>query len=195
MQCKTIKSFNAKGKPKFGFKVKHKLFSEAQKAADLFNVKNEILIKRVAYKCNVCGFYHVGTSTEMLENKPKDNVIKSKGKTTMKVVGFVNIDSIQEKEKNRVESIKIKKKEKILEIKKVKEEIKAIKKKSRLVGTLVIKENIWRFYIKIKVVKIITPEGKVKLPKIKNISPNGHAIPNRNHILDFINNNLLNSKL
>lgn len=69
MECKTIKSFSKKNKPIFDWKVKHETLQEAQKEADRINAKKDIFIKRVSYECSKCGFFHVGTSFEMLENK------------------------------------------------------------------------------------------------------------------------------
>src|SRR5690348_7802583 len=88
MECKTIKSFKENGKPNFVLKVKHDNIFSAQKEADRFNNLPKNVIKRVAYQCSVCGSYHVGTSTEMLENK------KAKGGWIgrfMKVVGEIDL--------------------------------------------------------------------------------------------------------
>ena len=51
------------------YKVKHKTSEEAIEAAKKMNQKENQIHKVVAYKCAICGFYHIGKSFKELVKK------------------------------------------------------------------------------------------------------------------------------
>jgi hypothetical protein len=59
------------------YKVKLKSDKEAIAEAKRLNSKPNILHKVVAYKCAICGFYHVGKSRKELDH---NNIYKEAGK-------------------------------------------------------------------------------------------------------------------
>lgn len=177
MECKTIKSFNKKGKPKFALKVKHNTFEEAYKEAGRLNNKKGVFIKRVAYLCNVCKTYHVGTSFEMLENTPKKVEIFS----ILPHFKIVNSVDLSRFEKVNLTKPNISSSENEGDIKNIKE--------GKILGNMWIRGGKCKWYVKIKTVKVILPSGDVKMPKIKNIIEEGKDILTNNQIKRYIKNN------
>jgi hypothetical protein len=168
MECKTIKSFNKRGKPKFALKVKHNTFEEADKEARRLNSKKGVFIKRVAYKCGVCETYHVGTTFEMLENKPKKVTAMSLF-PKFKVVDTIDLSQFEKKP--------VVKRQKVMSTK----------------GTLYLQNGLWQWELKKKTVKVINYQGKVKFPKIVKICPDASKLTS-NKIKLYIKSNYLPQK-
>ena len=67
MECKTIKYVKKDGTPVIVNKVKYKTITDANKHVESINQNKKVYIKRKSYKCSKCGFYHVGSTKEMLD--------------------------------------------------------------------------------------------------------------------------------
>jgi len=51
------------------YKKKHKTSDEAIQAAKNMNAKENQIHKAVAYKCAICGFYHIGRSKKEIKHE------------------------------------------------------------------------------------------------------------------------------
>ena len=165
MECKTIDTFDENGVAITKPKLRHSTMDAAQTAANIINNKKNIFIKRVAYHCNECDGYHVGTTFEMLENK---KISKKKMNeflpVRLKIVGSVDLSQFEKKPNDSKLFITAEiKKENELHLSRSKSE-----RKRFIHGKLYINGLIWRFYVKEKIVKVITPEGLIKMPKLHN---------------------------
>lgn len=199
MECKTIKRVKKNGTPIIVNKKKYETLYDAQVAANNINAKPNIYIKRVVYQCSQCEYFHVGSSTEMLDNKKKITKPQWVGPRSIRlnVVGTIDLsqfDKLKEPvvkglEKiypSAIKKIKIRKENVIADKQLQAESKKKIKKLKRDVGQVKHGSLIWRFYSKKKVVKIITPEGLIKMPKLSNILKDAP--------IDVINNPLVSKR-
>lgn len=185
MECLTISSFTKKGKAIKKPKKKHETFYAANIEAFRINSKKNIFIKRVAYECGNCGKFHVGTTFEMLNNKKAKTGKYGLQSVRLKIIGTVDLSLFSKKDKGT--KIKEEVKEKINTSKNIKAK-KSTKK--QLIGQVVVNTLTYRYYVKIKVVKIITPEGTVRMIKFKNIPNYGKDNHNKRcKIKEYIINN------
>jgi len=76
MICSRIIGYNGEGKPIFKPKIKFKTLDEAIHAAKVMNSYDKIILKLVAYKCQECGFYHIGRNGKELKQKDKNKYKK-----------------------------------------------------------------------------------------------------------------------
>jgi hypothetical protein len=59
------------------YKIKLKTDVEAINEAKRLNLKPNMIHKVIAYKCSICGYYHVGKSFKIIERK--ENIYKNYG--------------------------------------------------------------------------------------------------------------------
>lgn len=187
MKCKTIKGYKENGKPLIVNKQRHKTISEAEMAANMLNQKPKNFIRRVSYKCPKCGFYHVGTSYEMLNKKPPKRRKIGVSARLPKIVGKVDITSIQAREGERKERIQIKK---IIE-----DKTKCILNK-RI--EFFAKNEVWGFHVKKKIVEITKPDGSIKKPSFLKVfgerMNDDNFTPLKGDVTSCIKINLINNK-
>ena len=195
MQCTTIKGYNG-NEPIMGPKVKFASLAKANIKLAKINRDPKNFIKRVVYKCEECGFYHIGKTLEMLKKKvPKRKQFLLTG---MKVVGQVDLsqfdhlstEAVAERKRLKIENLK-KQKDKERERRKLFQQghevfvernkakelrefrmAKITKLKStpsKLIGHFSTKYGVWMYFVKKKIVKIITTEGKVRHVKLSDI--------------------------
>jgi hypothetical protein len=154
MECLTISRYKKNGDAVKKNKKKHETFASANVEANRINSKISVFIKRVAYKCNLCEKYHVGTTFEMLKNKeikPKHLGIRM---VRLKVQGFID-ESLLVK-KGKLPNTNIHRKEKLKIVKPV-----------RTKNSFYFNGGVWSYEIRQKTVKIVSPTGTVKIPKIE----------------------------
>lgn len=200
MECKTIKRVKKDGKPIIVNKKKYKTLYDAQIAANSINIKPKIYIKRVVYQCTQCEFFHVGTSSEMLDNKKMEKP-KWYGPRSIRVnvIGTIDLSQFDKKglstdpsiilqrktirEKNDI-LLKNKKENRLLKRQKQREKILKNKDKP-IVGDF---KNI-KYYMKLKTVKLILTNGDIKFIKFSKICVGEIKIPDRKTILNYLTEN------
>lgn len=186
MECTTIKGYNG-NVPIMGPKVKFASLAKANLKLAKINKDPKNHIKRVVYQCSECGFYHIGKTLEMLNREaPKRKRFLLTG---MKVVGQVdlsqfnnvNLEEIAERKRLKKEMIQAKRNKakanrnnKIDKSKEIREfrqaKIKKLKSTpSKFVGHFSTKYGLWMYFVKNKIVKVMTTEGSIKHVKLNNI--------------------------
>lgn len=146
-ECKTVKRYRKNGTAVMVDKYKHNTILFAEREARRINNMPKNYIKRVAYQCSKCGFYHVGTTLEMIANKKAP--VKHLGVKVMRIAGFVDLTNITTKR------TKISRKEYIKRLPVLKS-----------FGEYQHRDGIVKYWEKEKVIKIQLPDGSIKMPKI-----------------------------
>lgn len=152
MECVTVSRYKKNGDAVLKNKKQHETFAAANVEANRINSKKTIFIKREAYKCNLCGKFHVGTTFEMLKNKEIKRKHLGVKMVRLKVLGEID-KSLLVKRRPSENQPKVKKKKVVKPIQ--------TKNTTYLVG------GIWKYEIRKKTVKITSPNGTVKIPKIE----------------------------
>jgi hypothetical protein len=153
MECLTISGYKKNGEAVMKEKIKHETFALANIEANRMNSKKNIFIKRVPYKCSLCQKYHVGTTFEMLKNKQIETKHLGVRMIRLNVKGFIDKSLLLKKQKMP----SLHKRERKLKT------IKLIKTK----GSFYFNGGVWNYEIRKKTVKIIFPNGIIKIPKIE----------------------------
>lgn len=173
MKCKTVKYVKKNGTPVIVDKQKYLSLTEADTNASVINSKDKTLTKRVSYKCSECSFYHVGTSLKSL-NKPAPTKPRFFGGTFRlpKIVGLIDLSIFKPSLKPQVPVV-------------VEE---PILKKMAGNGTLYVGGLVWKYEVKLKIVKIFSPSGQINKPSIIKIFGDGEKTSNtiKRHIKNQI---------
>lgn len=190
MQCTTIKGYDG-NIPIMGPKVKFKTLEKANIKLAKINKDPKNHIKRVVYQCEECGFYHIGKSLEMLNRKiPKRKRFLVTG---MKLVGQVDLAPFKRLTIEEKKEIKRKKHEEYkTNLAKIEQERRELRDKQRAImkeentmvatsrgiksgkicGSVLTKSfGFWKYYVKLKIVKIITSNGEVRHLKLLKVWP------------------------
>ncbi len=154
MKCKTVKYVKKDGVPVIVNKKKYQTLVEAECNARLINNKAKTLTKRVSYKCPECSFFHVGTSLKSL-NKPVKTKPRLFGGSFKlpKIVGLIDLSIFN----------KVAKPKEVPVIK------TPVQKKTIGIGGLYINGLVWKYEVKLKIVKIFSPSGQIYKPTMVKI--------------------------
>jgi hypothetical protein len=71
MKCKRFHYLDELKKPVYIDKIKYISLEQAIEHAKKENTKEKHIHKLIAYKCNICGFYHIGRNKTVLTDKER----------------------------------------------------------------------------------------------------------------------------